>query len=216
MSQKIEMIGRRFNRLVVVSEEEARTKPSGQKTTMYKCICDCGNYVIVSGTHLRSGHNQSCGCLKEEQKTIGTDRLATIWRGMVSRCYSENNDSYPRYGAKGITVCESWKNDFKVFRSWALKHGYNDSLTLDRIDNSKGYEPINCRWESYKKQANNRKNNVTITFKGITHTITEWSDLLDINAGRLYRRKYKGMSDEEILNHFPEVADLLEKMREPE
>ena len=66
MSQKIEMIGRRFNRLVVVSEEEARTKPSWQKTTMYKCICDCGNYVIVSGTHLRSGHNQSCGCLKEE------------------------------------------------------------------------------------------------------------------------------------------------------
>lgn len=213
MSQKIDMIGKRFGRLVVVSEEVPHTKPSGQKVSMYKCICDCGNYAVVSGTHLRSGHNQSCGCLKEEQKTIGKDRLSIIWRNMIGRCYDMNHNSYKRYGANGITVCDAWKNDFKIFKSWALKHGYKDSLTLDRIDNSKGYEPVNCRWASYKQQANNRKTNVTITYKGVTHTIAEWSEILGISAGRLYRRKYKGMSDEEMLNDFPQIEELLKKMR---
>lgn len=199
MSKKIDMINRRFSRLVVIKEVDPYTKPSGQKTTMYECICDCGNYTIVSGTHLRNGHVQSCGCLKEEQERHGNTRLAHIWRNMIARCYNPNSKSYKNYGAKGITVCDSWKNDFKIFEKWAYKNDYSDNLTLDRIDNSKGYEPINCRWVSYKKQNNNRTNNVLWDYKGETHTISEWADITRISVKKLYNRRAKGWNIDRIL-----------------
>lgn len=193
------MINRRFSRLVVIKEVEPYTKPSGQKTTMYECICDCGNYTIVSGTHLRRGHVQSCGCLKEEQERHGNTRLAHIWKNMIARCYNPNSKSYKNYGAKGITVCDSWKNDFKIFEKWANKNDYSDNLTLDRIDNSKGYEPINCRWATYKEQANNKTNNVLIEFKNEKHTLSEWAEITGISIKKLRNRRFKGWETERML-----------------
>lgn len=220
MSKKKEMIGERFERLVVVSEEEPHIKPSGQKIAMYKCVCDCGNYVVVSGTHLRSGHNQSCGCLKEEQKNHGSTRLVHIWKNMIARCYNEKNVSYIRYGAKGIGVCDSWKNNYEIFEKWALKNGYADHLTLDRIDNSKGYEPINCRWATYKEQANNTRTNVFIEYNGISKTISEWADILNVNPKTIYNRRHKGWDDKRIITTpfktgrtFPEIAEVMKKMQ---
>jgi len=105
-------------------------------------------------------------------------RLYRIWKIMKTRCYNKNFHKYPRYGGRGIVVCEEWKNSFISFRNWALENGYADNLTIDRINNNGNYEPSNCRWVTNKIQANNRVSCHLITYKGETHNITEWAEKL--------------------------------------
>lgn len=198
MSYKIDMKGRRFGRLVVIEEVQPHTKPSGQRIAMYKCICDCGNVTVISGTHLRTGHNKSCGCMKAEQRKHGMDRLARIWINMVRRCHDPKATSFLRYGEKGIYVCDEWLNDFSAFKTWAIESGYRDDLTLDRIDNAKGYEPGNCRWATYIEQANNKTNNVRIVICGQEQTMAETARRFNVSLNRIWSRKAKGWSDEEI------------------
>lgn len=122
--------------------------------------------------------------------TIGS-RLYMIWNTMKQRCYVKSSTSYKRYGAKGITVCDEWRNSFYAFRDWALANGYSDELTIDRIDSRGNYEPTNCRRATYKEQANNTSKNIKFTYNGETHTIPEWSDIVGINAMALrYRIVY--------------------------
>ena len=122
--------------------------------------------------------------------TIGS-RLYMIWNTMKQRCYVKSSTSYKRYGAKGITVCDEWRYSFYAFRDWALANGYSDELTIDRIDSKGSYEPNNCRWATYKEQANNTSKNRKFTYNGETHTIPEWSDIVGINAMALrYRIVY--------------------------
>jgi hypothetical protein len=83
-------------------------------------------------------------------------RLYNIWRSMVQRCEYPRSISFPRYGGKGIRVCAEWRGDFAVFAEWAKAAGYSDDLSIDRINNARGYEPANCRWATAKQQANNR------------------------------------------------------------
>lgn len=106
---------------------------------------------------------------------------------MRKRCKSFN-EKY--YGARGIKVCAEW-NDFSCFMEWALSHGYSDSLTIDRIDNNKGYYPANCRWVDYKVQNNNRRNNHLLTYNETTKTIAQWAKELGITRQCLnYRLKH--------------------------
>lgn len=84
-------------------------------------------------------------------------RLYTIWIGMKQRCHNEKNPAYPEYGGRGITVCEEWRNNFPAFYAWAMSSGYRDDLSIDRIDNDKGYSPDNCRWETRITQSYNRR-----------------------------------------------------------
>lgn len=115
---------------------------------------------------------------------------------MRTRCYSESHKSYPEYGGRGITVCDEWKNSSDSFIEWALENGYNDSLTLDRIDNNKGYSPNNCRWATMKEQANNTRKNVVIKYNGEEKTISQWADELGINRNTLSNRIKRGWSVE--------------------
>ncbi len=108
-------------------------------------------------------------------------RLYEVWHHMKSRCYYTKNKNYNAYGGRGIAVCDEWKNDFMSFYNWAMENGYDDTLTIDRIDNNKGYEPSNCRWVDMKQQSRNRRNTRTITYKGETKPISEWCELLNLN-----------------------------------
>lgn len=107
---------------------------------------------------------------------------------MKERCNNPNNPAYKNYGGRGIRICDEWLKDYKVFKKWAIENGYTDDLTIDRIDNNGNYEPNNCRWVSNKVQANNRRSNVLITYKGKTQNIKQWALELGINYKTLHRR----------------------------
>ena len=120
-------------------------------------------------------------------KTRKRERLYTILAGMKQRCYYPQNREYKSYGGKGITICEDWLN-YESFKRWAIENGYNDSLTIDRIDNTKGYCPSNCRWISPKEQSLNRTDNRMIEFNNCKLTMVEWADRLGISVQTLSNR----------------------------
>ena len=125
-------------------------------------------------------------------------RLYHIWNGMRGRCLHESCAGYKYYGAKGVSICEDW-GDFDNFKKWALNNGYKDGLTLDRIDNKKGYSPNNCRWVTIKMQENNRSNNRRLFYKGEYKTVSEWAEYLGFNTQTLFTRLQRGWSIERAL-----------------
>ena len=156
----IDLTGQTFGRLTVVKQ----VKGSNTKSAYWLCRCTCGEVKAVARTHLMKGTTQSCGCLQRESignraRTHGgwKTRLYSIWRHMKERCYKPYSPKYPLYGGRGITACNEWIDDFPAFRDWAMDNGYQDHLTLDRIDNNKGYMPQNCRWSTPSEQNRNRR-----------------------------------------------------------
>ena len=132
--------------------------------------------------------------MKKERK-----RLKSIYNGMRLRCYNENNVNYKYYGGKGVTICDEWLLSFENFFDWAINNGYNENLTIDRIDSEKEYSPDNCKWSTKKEQAYNRSMSVKLTLNGRTMYMTEWAEELEIDKKILSWRYNNGWSDEEIL-----------------
>jgi len=120
------------------------------------------------------------------------ERLYERYRNILRRIYDKN-----RY--IGVTICEEWENDYLAFRRWAFANGYDDSLTIDRIDNGKGYEPSNCRWISLKQQANNRKSNRIITYENMTYTISEFADHIKLPYNAVLSRINNGWDIEDVV-----------------
>lgn len=118
------------------------------------------------------------------------DRLQRIYHNMITRCENPNYDKWQYYGGKGIKVCPEWRRSFAAFWGWAYTNGYNDSLTLDRIDVNGDYCPENCRWVTMKQQANNRTTNHFLEYNGIRKTIAEWSEISGINE-ETFRNRIK-------------------------
>lgn len=164
MSAVKDMTGQRFGRLAVI--KRGGSTPDGQATWL--CLCDCGTKCFFSGARLRSGNVKSCGCLRKDstreqflkhgkRKT----KLYGVWAGINKRCYNPRCKDYDRYGGRGITVCDEWRDNFQSFYDWAMANGYDENAprmqcTIDRIDNDKGYCPDNCRWADQKIQQNNK------------------------------------------------------------
>lgn len=126
------------------------------------------------------------------------DRLDVIHSNMIQRCYNPNSPAYGRYGSRGITVCSDWRRK-KNFKEWALAHGYRDDLTIDRIDNDKGYSPDNCRWVTMRENCNNRSSTHFVTAFGQTLSLTEWSKKLNISYNTLKKRIIDHHEDGEYL-----------------
>lgn len=196
----VDLTGQKFERLTVIKRAENKGSQ-----TMWLCRCDCGKERIVCSGNLKSGHTKSCGCLNDEK--VGNlnkthqkcnTRLHSIWTAMKSRCYNPKNNRYKNYGLKGITVCEEWQ-EFIPFYKWAVTKGYKEGLTIDRIDNSKGYSPDNCRWATQEEQQNNRSNNHLITYNGETHTLAQWAKIKNIKAVTLAARIKNGWTIERAL-----------------
>src|SRR6187399_275912 len=186
----LQLTGQTFGYLTILSFSHT----SGYRC-YYNCKCKCGNDAVVMIGHLQRGTIKSCGCYQRE-RVIATNtihelagsRLYLIWNNAKQRCYNPKNTSYKRYGALGITMCDEWFNSFISFAAWAYANGYADNLQLDRRENDKGYYPENCRWVTRKVNSNNRRDNRYITHNSETHTLSEWSDLLNIPYKRLVYR----------------------------
>lgn len=118
-------------------------------------------------------------------------RLYNTWCRIKSKCYNKNNDHYKYYGKRGIKLCDEWLSDPVAFYNWSMENGYQDNLTIDRIDVNGNYEPNNCRWVDQKTQVRNRRNSRYITYKGETKTIMEWCEILNLKYRTVHKRIYK-------------------------
>lgn len=174
----------------------------------WECVCECGERVTVQEYDLREGIIKSCGCLKSEYAKMGNPihkynktRIQRIHQGMMQRCYDKNHIHYSNYGGKGITVCEEWRGKYGVgnFAKWALQNGYNDELSIDRIDNNKGYSPDNCRWSTALEQANNTRRNRNIEYNGEVLSLSQMAKKHNMSVSMLsYRLKKWGDIDRAI------------------
>lgn len=151
----LDLIGRRFGRLVVKSKTKKRNK---DRRIIFKCLCDCGVYKLSDEKSLKQGHTKSCGCLHAEgnrctHKMKGT-RTYRIWQCMKTRATNPNIKSAKNYLLRGIGICEEWKKFENFYRDMG---DAPDGLSIDRIDNDDGYYRENCRWATAKQQANNKR-----------------------------------------------------------
>ncbi len=205
----IDLTGQRFGRLTIVKKADPLINGKGYKKRKWECVCDCGNILNVLEGNLKNGHTKSCGCLqKEKVRETGRKRKIhgksktrehIIWISMRQRCFDKNHKAYKNYGGRGIRVCDRWLKSFKNF--WKdMGEGYNDKLTIDRIDVNGNYCKENCKWATYKEQANNKRNNRFITYKGETKTILKWSEETGIKYETILARiKYYNWSIERTL-----------------
>ena len=194
--------GRQFGRLKVIRQIGRDI----HNNLTWECKCDCGNprTVITTSTSLLKGHTQSCGCYKRDRtseiKTKYTDPLVkhlaiNVLGRMKNRCYCKSSVDYPKWGGRGITICDEWLNDPEAFAKWSLSNGYSSGLSIDRIDNNGPYAPWNCRWVTNDVQCNNKRTSRVITVNGVSQTVAQWSAETGIRPDYLYTK-----TDEEIEN----------------
>lgn len=200
------LTGQRFGRLIVIKQGKSTWKSN---RTSWDCACNCGNKINVASKNLKNGRTQSCGCLMRDsarergRKSIKHGMEGTkpykLWGCIKARCYNPNNPSYRNYGARGISMCEEWRNDFKMFYDWVIANGYGDGLQIDRIDKNGNYEPNNCRFITCKENQRNRRDNILITIGDETKTVSAWAEESGINYHTMLHRVKCGWGEERLL-----------------
>ena len=193
-------IGSTIKGLTIIGAFYKPTKTG--KYVMYTVRCNrCGKVSDKIGSSVLKGVSP-CDCSRQNLIGVGRTRLYTIYTDMKERCYNKNSPTYKRYGGRGIAMCDEWlgRDGYTKFKEWALRNGYADNLSIDRIDNDKGYSPDNCRWTTPKEQANNTRNNHFLEHDGERHTISQWAEITGINRKVISSRVTKlGWSDEKAL-----------------
>lgn len=197
-----EMIGRRFDRLVVLKREGV----TANRLAAYVCQCDCGNTKVIDGGSLRLGRTRSCGCLVKEcgprvaiqNTTHGMRYTKTYksWCNMIQRCANPNLPKYSIYGGRGITVCERWRTFENFFADMGSRP---TGGSIERMDTNGNYELGNCKWIPMAEQALNRRNNLKITHNGETRNLCEWAKIVGLDEDTLGMRLLRGWSVERAL-----------------
>lgn len=209
--KRIDLAGKRFERLTVVRRAPLYIDNQGHPRIRYICRCDCGNEVIVFGRNLRKGNTKSCGCLHKDglRKRATTHgharpgqrtRTYTTWQGILQRCTNPNYHKYPTYGGRGIRVCDQWQGE----------HGYEnflrdmgeapEGMSIERENNNGNYEPGNCRWATRAEQARNQRSNIRIEFRGRSMILVDWANEIGITYGAL-KYRLKNWPIEKALTH---------------
>lgn len=192
MAKKIEeMIGLKSDKLTIVDFVKSE---NGQR--YWKCQCECGNYIVkTTNAIFAKNKRHSCGCIRKNHPNntkhgMSHTRINSTYRKMKQRCFSETDSRYKDYGGRGITICNEWlgKDGFINFYNWAINNGYDDSLTIDRINVNGNYCPENCRWSTWKEQARNQRKSIIISFEGKTLPLKEWAEIKNVPYERLRKR----------------------------
>ena len=209
MPSKVKMMspGTRFGALTVVEAAVPFTRANGRKVAASICECECGSRRAYRNIGLRNGYWKSCGCQRvrnaaESRKTHGhavggrRSRELSTHKGMISRCHDPKNSHFADYGGRGIFVCIRWRDSFEGFL--ADMGPKPEGMTLDRIDNSRGYEPGNCRWAPAEVQANNKRTTRLVLFHGEELSLAQFARSIGIKSARVRYLLETGASPDEI------------------
>jgi hypothetical protein len=204
-------IGQRIGKLVVIERAANKIEiaKSGKKSirACWLCVCDCGNLITASGHNLSkalsnpesTAGTRSCGCLMGKgniKHGLCDSGAYQTWKSVLSRCLNPNYTAYKDYGGRDITVCDKWLT-FEGFYEDMGKRP--NGLTIDRIDNDKGYSKENCKWATKETQANNRRSNVILEYNGKKMTIAQWAREIGVTKGALKSRIERGWAIERAL-----------------
>jgi hypothetical protein len=200
-----DLTGQRFSRLLIVGYLGRR-----HHSSLWRCICDCGNETDTLATSLKTGTTKSCGCWQRERMTRLTYKHGgrcrsqsraewRAWGTMLERCADTKRPQKKWYIEKGITVHPEWANDFGAFLRDVGRRP-SDCHSLDRIDSTKNYEPGNVRWATWKEQARNRSNNRIVRYRGREVTLVEATELAGIRYKTVKSRLAHGWSMERALS----------------
>jgi hypothetical protein len=198
MGKIIDLTGQTFTRLTVLKLDDTKETTRG---AFWICECSCGNVKSIHSSSLRSQLTKSCGCIRAEETGAralargncfgeSKSRMYSIWGAMLNKCANLTDKNY---GGKGIAVCTDWL-DYMSFKNWALANGYSDNLSIDRVDNAKGYSPDNCRWVSILIQARNRSKSDKASSKYFGVLLTKsgtFQALVQIKGKKVFCKTFK-------------------------
>lgn len=197
MIATIDLTGMAFGRLTVLRRSGTR-----HSQALWHCQCTCGGEAEIIGGMLRSGRTKSCGCIKAERDKMRTANARTtsplyrIWKAMKVRCENPNSKDFPRYGGRGIKVCERWQS----FENFLADMGDRPAgMQLERSDNEKGYSPTNCCWATPRQQNRNKSTNVILEYRGQRLCLAAWAEKLGKPRTTILNRYHRGKSISEIL-----------------
>ena len=182
----------KYNRLTVL---EVIGRDSHSKKIV-RCKCDCGSEYIGSLPSIKKGNTKSCGCIRKEKPNSITHNLRNtglydVWANIKQRCLNPKNPSYKYYGERGIELCNDWESNFESFYLWAVKNGYKKSLTIDRIDNNKGYCPENCRLITHKENCRNQNQTIIVEYNGKKISLQKLCEDLNLKYSTVSQRLFK-------------------------